>query len=86
MSFIQEYLFEVNEFPKHGEHNTLHTIKDYFYYDSNVQEYGHRSLIVPLSFLINKEAVPDAGTIHELIAKKAPVLEFVNGQWSFKND
>jgi hypothetical protein len=86
MSYIQEYLFEVNEFPKYGEHNTLHTIKDYFYYDSDVKEYGYRSLIVPLSSLINKEAVPDIGTIKELIDKKIPVLEYTGGNWSFKND
>lgn len=86
MSYIQEYLFEVNEFPKFGKDHTLHTIKDYFYYNSNVQQYGYRSLIVPQSCLINKESVPDLGAIQKLIENKVPVLEYKDNKWSFKND
>jgi len=86
VSFIKECLFEVNEFPKYGPNNNLHTIKNYFYYDSNVQEYGYRSLVVPVSHVINKESVPDMGTVQLLIDNKVPVLEYTDGKWSFKND
>lgn len=64
MSFINGYVFEVNEFPvKDGNC----TVKDYFYYDSNVKEYGDRLLIVPVSEIANKEVLPDIDTIKTLI-------------------
>lgn len=91
-SFVSEFLFEVNEFPKYGKYYELHTIKDYFFYDSNVKEYGHRNLIVPASHLVNGDELPDAETIKLLIKNKVPVMERIidfNDQtetWRFKND
>jgi hypothetical protein len=73
-SFIKEYLFEVNEFPKYGKNYDFHTIKDYFFYDSNTTEYGYRQLILPTSQITNAELLPGQQEIKRIIEKKIPVL------------
>jgi hypothetical protein len=89
-SFVKEYLFEVNEFPKYGKHYELHTIKDYFFYDSNVQEYGQRNLIVPASHVVNTDELPDLETIKLIIKNRVPVMERIidfrtkSETWRFK--
>jgi hypothetical protein len=65
-SFIKGYLFEIKGFPRD---NDLFTIKDYFYYDSNIQEYGHRETIIPRENIINNNELPEDETIRELINK-----------------
>lgn len=91
-SFLSEYLFEINEFPQYGADRDLYTIKDYFFYDSSTKEFGYRNLIVPVSCIINKQAIPTEATIRELINKQVPVLKRgVDGInlkeiWSFEYD
>jgi hypothetical protein len=84
MSFIDGYLFEVNEFPKHGKENNLHTIKDYFYHNSETDVYGARSLVVPVPCVANP--LPPEDVIRELIKNQVPVLKYSNKQWSFEYD
>jgi len=92
MSFLNEYLIEINEFPQSGKDRNLYTIKDYFYYDSNVREYGYRNLLIPVSCIINKDAIPSETVIRELINKQVPVMkreiDIVNHKeiWSFDYD
>ena len=84
MSFIKGYLFEVNEFPKHGPEHNLHTIKDYFYHDSETDVYGARSLVVPVPCVANE--LPSEEVIRDLIERQVPVLKYSNKQWSFEHD
>jgi|APCry1669189369_1035219.scaffolds.fasta_scaffold00503_16 hypothetical protein len=89
-AFLNEYILEINEFPVKGPLNNLFSIKDYFFYNSNVKEYGHRSLLIPVSKLINNDKLPSEEVIRELIAKKAHVIKRVvdartqSETWSFK--
>lgn len=76
MSFIKEYLFEINEYPKTPvEDGQLLTIKDYFYHDSSVEEYGYRATVVPVSCILNKEEIPDEATIRSFINNSKPVIK-----------
>jgi hypothetical protein len=88
--FLNEFLFEINEIPQFGPKHDLYTIKDYFFYNSNTQEYGYRGLVVPVSCIINKETIPDESTIKELINNKVPIMrrtvENLREYWSFEND
>jgi hypothetical protein len=74
MSFIDEYLIEINQMPKYGEKMDLYTIKDYFFYDSNTKEYGHKDTVIPVSYLLNKEEMPDPEMIRTIINSKIPIM------------
>ena len=74
-SFIKEYVFEINEFPKYGQFLELHTIRDYFFFDSSVNTYSVRNLIVPASQLLNTDEVPDEETVKQFIKLRKPVME-----------
>jgi threonyl-tRNA synthetase len=92
MSFLNEYLIEINEFPQSGKDRNLYTIKDYFYYDSNTKEYGYRNLLIPVSCLTNKESLPSETVIKELINNRIPVIKREVDLdknieiWSFEHD
>lgn len=73
MSFIDGYLVEINQFPRNGD---LYTIKDYFYYDSNTQEYGYRDTVIPKKDIINNNAMTDM-YLKEIINNKTPVMRRV---------
>jgi hypothetical protein len=73
MSFIKEYLIEIAEYPRFPD--GTFKIKDYFYYDSNIQTYGHRETIVPVSLILNKEELPSADVIKSLINNSEPVMK-----------
>ncbi len=77
-SFINEYVIEVNQFPRHVKPRRpteeWFTIKDYFFYDSNIKEYGHRDSIIPVSRVLNKEEIPDIETMQKLINNKKFVM------------
>lgn len=75
--FIDGYLIEINQYPRFGECLDLYTIKDYFYYRSDTKEYGHRDPLVPASFVINKEELPDEITMRDIINNKIPVMKRV---------
>jgi hypothetical protein len=74
MSFIDEYLIEINQMPKYGNKMDLYTIKDYFFYDSNTKEYGHKDTVIPVSYLLNKEEIPDPEMIRTIINSKIPIM------------
>jgi hypothetical protein len=78
MSFIDGYLIEINQFPRYSEPGNgkteWFTIKDYFLYDSNTLEFGHRDTIVPVSEILNKEEIPDLETIRSIINSKSHVI------------
>lgn len=74
MSYINEYLIEIRQYPREGD---LFPIKDYFFYDSHIQEYGHRDTVIPVSYLLNKEELPDEETVRNLINSKIPILRRV---------
>ena len=90
MSFIQEYLFEVDEATASGPLNNLYAIKNYFFYDSNTSKYGFRKLIIPVSCIQNKEDIPPDEVVHQLMIKKVPILEHIinfesqTESWRFK--
>ena len=73
MSFIDGYLIEINQFPRYGD---LYTIKDYFYYDSNTQEYGHRDTVIPKEDIINNDVMTDT-YLKDIINNKIPVMRRV---------
>jgi hypothetical protein len=75
-AFIEEYLFELDQFPRFGNQD-LFTIKDYFFYSSNTKEYGCRDILVPKSLVQNNEEVPEESVIRELINNKIPVMKRV---------
>lgn len=75
-SFIKDWLIEINQYPRSESGDTF-SIKDYFYYDSNIQEYGYRDIVIPLSTVLNKEEVPDKETIQILINSKIPIIRRV---------
>lgn len=74
MSFIDGYLVEINQFPRNGD---LYTIKDYFYYDSNTQEYGYRDTVIPKEDIINNTEMSDIISLEEIINNKIPVMRRV---------
>jgi hypothetical protein len=73
-SYIKEFLIEINQYPRYGNDLELFTIKDYFNYDSNTREYGYRDVVIPVSFLLNKEELPNEETIRSIINEKTPVM------------
>lgn len=75
-AFIQEYLFELDQFPRFGNQD-LFTIKDYFFYNSNTKEYGCRDILVPESLVENKEDIPEESVIREFINSRIPVMKRV---------
>ena len=78
--YINEVLIEINEFPKFddlgnlSDYGNLHTIKDYFHYNSTTNVYGHRGMVVLKSNIINTEEIPEE-SIREIIENKIPVLK-----------
>lgn len=88
MSYINDFLFEVNQYPRFGKDLDLFTIKDYFFYDSNCKEYGYRDMVIPLKSITNKEQVPDQDTIRSIINNNIPIMRRVIEQnqtesWAF---
>ena len=75
MSFIDGYLIEINQFPRHND--DLFTIKDYFYYDSNVTKYGHRDTVIPNECVENYFDIPDESTMKSLINRNVPIMKRV---------
>ena len=83
MSFIKEYVIELSQFPRKtneaDRNNEWFTVKDYFFYDSNIQEYGYRDTIIPVSKLLNKDEIPDLETMQSIINNKDFVISrFMN--------
>lgn len=80
-SFINEYVIELNQYPRYSEPNRQNdqwfTIKDYFFYNSNTKIYGHRDTVIPVSKLLNIEEVPDLETMQSIINNK----DFVIARW-----
>jgi hypothetical protein len=73
MSFINEYLIEVNEFPVYADGS--YTIKDFFFYDSNIKEYGDRNLIVPSSKVSNSNDIPSKDIMKFIINNNIPAMQ-----------
>jgi hypothetical protein len=77
-SYINQYLIEINQYPRYSEplrqREEWYTIKDYFFYDSNTEEYGHRDTIIPVSEILNKEEIPDLETMRKIINNKDFVI------------
>ena len=74
-SFIDGYLIEINQFPRYDD--DLFTIKDYFYYNSNVKTYGYRDTVIPVNLVQNYFELPDESTIRHLINIKVPIMKRV---------
>lgn len=72
--FINEYVVEILQYPRDGD---LFSIKDYFFYNSNTEEYGYRDVVIPVSYILNKEELPDSETIKSLINSKIPIMRRV---------
>jgi hypothetical protein len=75
--YIDEYLIELNGFPRYGETGNLFTIKDYFYCNSNNLDYGNRGTVVPTKYILNKEDLPEESVIKSIINNKEPVMKRV---------
>lgn len=75
MSFIDGYLIEINQFPRYDEE--LFTIKDYFYHNSQTQEYGNRDILIPKEMVVNYFDMPEESVIKSIINKKEPVMKRV---------
>lgn len=73
MSFIDGYMVEINQFPRHGDR---YTIKDYFYYNSNTKEYGHRDTVIPKEQIINNSEMT-IDRMAKIINNKEPVMRRV---------
>lgn len=79
-AYINEVLIEINEFPKYddlgnsSDYGNVHTIKDYFHYDSTTEEYGYRGMVILKSDVINAEDIPEK-SINTIIENKIPVLK-----------
>jgi len=74
-SFIDGYLIEINQFPRFE--GDLFTIKDYFYYNSQTKEYGHRDTVIPVNMIENYFDLPDETTINNIINNNIPVIKRV---------
>jgi hypothetical protein len=74
MSFINGYVIEINQYPRYGEN---YTIKDYFYYDSNTKQYGHRDTVIPVEFILNSSEIPEEAVVKAVINNKIPVMKRV---------
>jgi hypothetical protein len=72
--YINEYLIEILQYPRDGD---LFSIKDYFFYNSDTEEYGYRDVVIPVSSVLNKEELPDSETIKSLINSKIPIMRRV---------
>jgi hypothetical protein len=80
MSFIDGYLIEINQFPRvDGELYDwgLFTIKDYFYYNSQTTEYGHRDTLIPKEMVVNYFDIPEETAMKIIINNKEPVMKRV---------
>ena len=77
MSFIDGYLIEINQFPRYGDSLDRFTIKDYFYYNSDTKEYGHRDTVIPKDMVENYFDIPDEIAVRDIINKKEPVMKRV---------
>jgi hypothetical protein len=82
-SFINGYVIEIRQFPRsieQGDGNLeWFSMKDYFIYDSNTKEYGHRDTVIPVSDILNKEEIPDINTMRNLINNRVTVIKrFMN--------
>jgi hypothetical protein len=75
MSFIDGYLIEINQFPRNND--DLFTIKDYFYYDSNTTQYGHRDTVIPKECVENYFDIPDESTMKSIINRNVPIMKRV---------
>lgn len=80
MSFINEFLFEINDFPRYEDGS--HTVKDYFFYDSNIKEYGYKDFVLPISKIVNLDEKPSDEIIKKCINNNVPLLKRV---LDFKN-
>lgn len=77
MSFINEYVVEVAQYPRktsEDRKSEFFTVKDYFFYDSNTKEYGYRDTIIPISRILNKDEIPDTETMKTIINNKDFVI------------
>lgn len=72
MSFINEYLIEINEWPVFADGN--YTVKDYFYYDSNIKKYDNRNLLIPASKVLNSTDLPSVELMKKLINNNVPIM------------
>jgi hypothetical protein len=87
-SEIQGYVVEIDQNQRRGDNLELYRIKDYFYYDSNIKEYGYRDTVIPVEFILNREELTDE-KIKSYIINEVFVMERlidINKQtetWSF---
>jgi hypothetical protein len=72
-SFIDGCLIEIAQFPRYGD-GDMFTIKDYFYYNSNILSYSVRETVIPVSNILNKGELPSEDVIRDLINNKEPVM------------
>lgn len=76
-SFIDEYLIEILDFPRYGKDQNMYCIKAFFKYDSNTPRYSVKETIIPVSFILNKQDIPDYPTIEYIINNSIPVIKRV---------
>jgi hypothetical protein len=86
MSFIDGYLIEINQFPRIDD---KFTIKDYFYYNSNTEDYGYRDVIIPKEQIINNGVMTEevvANIINNNIPAMRRVIDPINSteSWVFE--
>jgi hypothetical protein len=72
-AFIDGCLIEIAQFPRYGD-GDMFTIKDYFYYNSNILSYSVRETVIPVSNILNKSELPSEDVIRDLINNKEPVM------------
>lgn len=80
MSFINEYLIEISQYPREAGRDGATEwfyMKDYFIYDSETQAYGHRDTVIPVSAIINKEEIVEPEIMRKLINNKVHVIKRV---------
>jgi hypothetical protein len=86
MSFIDGYLIEINQFPRYEDN--LFTIRDYFYYNSNTKEYGHRDTLIPKEMVENYFDIPNEDAVRDIINRSVPIMKrVINNQketWFFQ--
>ena len=73
--FICEYLFELNDFRRYDDGS--HTIKDDFFYDSNINVYSYKDYVLPVSKIVNIEEKPSDEIIRKCINNNIPLLKRV---------
>ena len=73
--YINEFLFEINQYPRSPLSGCEgFTVKDYFFYDSSIKEYGYRDTVIPTSQILNKQEIPEESIIRILINNRTPFL------------